>query len=974
MSAPIFLALRRIRARPLSAAGLALAFASAAALIGWSSLIAAQSQEESVRQSLADPATRPFQVRYYTLPLEQDFRSDEVNRTFADFADVTLPPRRIRVSHSIEADNPLGTRLVTAREPQADLAVRKGRLPARCHASTCEVLALRGTEGVGDRVNLGGDVSAIVVGVGSLRAELLPDPSELGSKAFFLRSLPPQLQALVTQHGSTVVTSAALNAREVHGYELDDITSRLRVAITRLQLGDPLVRGTAPFALLRDLAHRGEVARERLLLVAGEGAALILAFATFLAAARRRETELLDDQLAIFGASRSQFWVTRVTEVVTPCAVGVVAAVGGLAIAAATSLTISAGLPLEALVAIVAVAVVGSTLLVTTQSPPTNRRFGVGSLELAALAALGVVAWESATTGALDPDQVAASSGTPVLLLVPALAFFGVGVALLRVVPYALRAAARATRRAPAEIGLAFLTAARNPAQVAAATTFLAVALGASLFSLNYRATLDRQAEDHANFVVGAAWRAPEFRQRGTPVLRLDGRIEDAAAQASPVPATVIGLPADRLAKLRGWRTNLSSLSRPQIARRVRPAPIRMSGLPLSRDAHELRVRASAHTDYPRRLVLHVLHGQAFTHLTLGLISGKRRLLHVRLPRAVRGGQIVGVAFDATYVPISFQYEPSGFVELGPLEERTANGWMGLPSLANWIPSTAPTGTAGSVVATKSGIRFELLGTFQPLIHPRFGLPDRRIGFVTGEVPAMTSEPLARRAVDGLLVLDLEGIQVPVRVVGRARLFPTVVHRPSSFLLFDYDTLFATLNADQPGRAVPSETLFFGTRPSERRHLLGAEQLRRMLAKDPLAAGMRNVLRVAGIVAAVLGLLGLALATRSALGSERLQLAEYEALGVPPTSLRHSAQLRLLALSAFGIVAALLGALLSGRLISAFVAVSGTARRPLPPIASVVDWPTVAVVVAALAASGAAAALLLTRRAQREAPARRLRA
>jgi ABC-type antimicrobial peptide transport system permease subunit len=69
-----------------------------------------------------------------------------------------------------------------------------------------------------------------------------------------------------------------------------------------------------------------------------------------------------------------------------------------------------------------------------------------------------------------------------------------------------------------------------------------------------------------------------------------------------------------------------------------------------------------------------------------------------------------------------------------------------------------------------------------------------------------------------------------------------------------------------------------------------------------------------------------------------------------------------------------LGAVLSGGLISAFVAVTGTARNPLPPIAPVVAWATVAVVVLALALAGAAAAVLLTRRALREAPARRLRA
>jgi hypothetical protein len=973
VSAAVFFAWRRVRARPLSALGITLAFAAATALLGWSSLTAARSQETSVRQALTKPQTRPLQVVYFTLPLESDFRAREVNSTFAQFADTTLPARRLRVSHSIVENEPLGTRLVTAREPRADVLVRFGRLPASCHATNCEMLALRGTAHLGERISLGNGVRAVVVGVGSIRAQLLPDASELGRRAFFLRSLPAPLAALVSKAGSTVVTTARLDPRRTHGYDLAEQTSRLRAAITHLQFGDPLVRGSAPFGLLRDLSHRGKVARERVLLIAGEAAALILAFAAFLAAARRREAELVDDQLAVLGGSRRQYWIERVTEIAVPAVLGVGTAFVALVIAAALALTVGAGLPVETIATIFTVAIGGSVLLVAVQAPRSAARVGV--LDVAAVCALALLVWEAASTGALDPDRVAASGAAPVLLLGPALGFFAVAVVLLRVVPPALRAAARATRTARPAVSLAFLTAARNPVQVAATTTFLAVALGASLFSLDYRATLDQQAKDHGDFVVGAPWRLDAFAGAGAPLLRLDGRVEDAAARLSPVPATVLGAPASSIPRLRGWRGNFSSLSLEQIARRVRPRPVAMRGLPLARDAREVRVWARGRTDYARRLVLHVLQpDQTFAHVVVGFISRRRSLLHVRLPASASGGQIVAVAFQPTYVPLSFKYEPTGFVELGPLEERTADGWTKLPSLSTWIPSTAPTGTAGVLVPAGSGIRFDLLGTLQPLIHPRFGLPDVRSGFVSGEVPALASGPLARRAVDGLLVLDLEGIQLPVRVVGEARLFPTVTERPSSFLVFDYDTLFATLNADQPGRDVPSGALFFGRGPPAGPGVLSATGLTHALESDPLAAGMRDVLGVAGVVAALLGLIGLALATRSALASERLQLAEYEALGVPPTSLRRSAQARLFVLSAFGLAAAIIGAVLSGRLIAAFVAVTGTARKPLPPILPIVDWAMLVLVVLGVAVAGGVSALLLTRRALRDVPAHRLRA
>ena len=68
------------------------------------------------------------------------------------------------------------------------------------------------------------------------------------------------------------------------------------------------------------------------------------------------------------------------------------------------------------------------------------------------------------------------------------------------------------------------------------------------------------------------------------------------------------------------------------------------------------------------------------------------------------------------------------------------------------------------------------------------------------------------------------------------------------------------------------------------------------------------------------------------------------------------------------------GGLLAVRLVGAFVAVSGTAVRPLPPILSVVAWTAGAIVLAAVAIAAIAAAAALARRALDEPVARRLRA
>jgi hypothetical protein len=982
-AAPLFFAYRRIRARPVTFAATVAALGGAVALIGWSSLTAAAAQEDSVRAQLRElpPVQRSFRVLYFTVAGEADYRAGTVADAVAAFRDVTARPRRVRISHSIEPDRPQGTRVVVVDDPRADVVLRAGRLPTGC----CEAVVLAGQAGVGDTVRLSPRLRVRIVGIGTLRRGLVPDRSDLGRRALLVASFAGALGRLVTEHGSTVITTARLEPGRVHAFALSDLRERLRVAIARLTRGDPLVRAAAPLGVLGDLEHRGDVSRERLLLVSGEGAALILAFAAFIAASRRREAEVVDEQLTTFGASRAQRLLARCGEQLLPGLVGTLLALVGVAVGAAIVAAhrdlpldfVNAALSLWTILVMVGVGVGGALLLAGSLVPRRAPRYGVGPLELAAVTALGLIVWQASTTGALDPDEVKRSGAAPIVLLAPALAFFAVAVVLLRVVPPALRLGERLGRRRPLT-RLAFVSAARNAGQAAAATTFLAVALGTSLFSLDYLATIDRQARDQARFIVGTSARTLA-ETTGTPVLRLHGAVNEAYPSGAELAVRVVALPADRLADVEGWRDDFSPLSRGEIARRLRPASVLLAGPCLAADATAVRVWARSQTDYPRRIVLHfLLPDQRFALVELGVVFHRWTLLRARLD-GLSGAQLVGVQYEPTYTPISFKYDPQGFVDLGPFEQLRRGGWEALPTIGQWNPTTSPDGRVGVLYPARfrnapvaAGTRFELNGTFLPLVHPPSGLAPPLSGFETGAVPALAGGPVADQAADGLVTLVVEGKALPVRVIGRARFFPTVVDRPHDFLVMDYDTLFATLNADQPGLAVPHERWFFGRPPAFA--ALTAARIESRLRDDPLAAGTRTVLGVTGILAAVLGLVGLVLATRSALSSERGVLAEYEALGVSPIALRRTAQLRLFVLSALGIAAGVAGGLLGVRLIGAFVAVTGTARRPLPPIVAVVDWAAAAVVVAALVVAALAAAALVAGRTLREPAARRLRA
>ena len=150
------------------------------------------------------------------LPGEGDARTLGALTALRGFGDVAEPPRRVRVWHSLERNNPLGLRLVVAAQP--DVVVARGRQPAGCGGRICEALALRGRFRVGALVPLARGVTARIVGLGSLRPGLVTDPAAFGSGALLVRALPAAIAPLMQNIGSSIETSAELRPHAVHGF------------------------------------------------------------------------------------------------------------------------------------------------------------------------------------------------------------------------------------------------------------------------------------------------------------------------------------------------------------------------------------------------------------------------------------------------------------------------------------------------------------------------------------------------------------------------------------------------------------------------------------------------------------------------------------------------------------------------------------------------------------------------------------
>src|SRR6185436_12125125 len=118
--------------------------------------------------------------------------------------------------------------------------------------------------------------------------------------------------------------AAPLRPGSVHPWTIDSFARKVTETRSALQAKSLRFDLTAPLSQLRTANEDGKVAARRLLLIGGEAAALLLAFAVLAATGLRRDAEAQWQRLTWFGARRWQLVTGSVAEV------GVVAFVGAV--------------------------------------------------------------------------------------------------------------------------------------------------------------------------------------------------------------------------------------------------------------------------------------------------------------------------------------------------------------------------------------------------------------------------------------------------------------------------------------------------------------------------------------------------------------------------------------------------------------------------------------------------------------------
>jgi hypothetical protein len=770
---------------------------------------------------------------------------------------------------------------------------------------------------------------------------------------------------------------APLPTTRLRGWRLADAEDRLARAQAHLLVSGSQFSLSAPFTALDEARAQASLAPQRLLLAGGGTIAALALFIVLAGGGLRRDQQAELDRLRNAGAR-------------TRHCVLFVAVESGWLCAAALSVGAAVGIGAAALLARGEGEPAGAILMHSVITPAGLITLGIGWL--AATVLLGaMVLVRSARL--IDVLAVAATSvlgaalagGTgsdhAMALLLAPLCCLAVGVLTFRAAGVVLRGAERVARSGPVLPRLALVNLARSAAVPALVIAFIAVATGLGGFALAYRSTLIRSAADQAadrvplDALVAAG---PDFNtplevaplQRWQalasgavlPIRRTDANYTSGGGTVT-VPA--LGIPADGLTRIHGWRESDGSAPLTALGQRLKPeGPVRVAGPMLPADTKWLSLRASS-----QGLAVGVTADLrdpqgAIRQVALGTAGANAALLRAPVPpgrwelEALELDEPTGLAITNGHQngenPAAAT-QSSTPVALGPLLAWQAGGRSLRVPLGAWrgVGAAATTAPAGSgAVAIVSFATSGTPGVLRPAqptdTHP---------------VPVLADPQTAASAgPGGRIALTVDGLPVTARVVGVLSRFPTLPSDSAGFLIADQTTLAAALDAQLPGQGRADEIWINTGDLARLRAALGSGALAQLdssfradidhqLQDAPVARGVLGALIAATALSVLLAVVGLLTTLLGGTRDERVE-SDLEEQGIGPRGLRAELQARLALVSVLGVIVGLGIAALLTRLAVASVRAAGTVANPRPPVVTVVPW-------AALAAWGVGAFALL---------------
>src|SRR5271165_5678256 len=417
------------------------------------------------------------------------------------------------------------------------------------------------------------------------------------------------------------------------------------------------------------------------------------------------------------------------------------------------------------------------------------------------------------------------------------------------------------------------------------------------------------------------------------------------------VPA--LGVPADGLVQIHGWRDSDGSAPLTTLARCLEPTgPVRLPGpmlpagtrwLSLPASSPDLTVDVTADLRDPQGAIRQVAFGTTGTLLRAPVPPGRWELEALELDEpsgvAITNGHQNGENPAAAT-------QSQTHVALGPLLALPAHGPMLLR-----VPLGAWRGVGAAAITdpVRSGavamVDFAMSGT-PGVLRPAQPTDTRPVPVLADPQTAASAGP------GGRIALTVDGLPVIARVVGVLSRFPTVPSDSAGFVIADESTLAAALDAQLPGQGRPDE-LWIGTA-----HLAGLRaaldsgtlaqldssfrvDIDHQLRDAPVARGVLGTLIAATALSAVLAVVGLLAALLGGVRDERVE-SDLQEQGVGPRGLRAELRVRLALASLLGVMVGVGIAVLLTRLAVASVSAAGAVADPSPPVVTVVPWAALA--------------------------------
>jgi hypothetical protein len=966
---PVRLAAIRLRANAQRNVLAAIGIAVGAGILAMTAVGAVAVQDRAVQRALAglQPSDRAVQAVWSGVPAQSSLSYRQLD----GFARNALEPVLRHPAFAVEVFRQATWGGAFVNLGAVDgisrwLVLRSGRLPRACTPHDCELVQIGGKpvapklpflHVVGSATfRAGAPLSAYFDAAGANRPPILL----ADGVSAFTRTPLPDAPLIARTYGWIV----PLAPGSIHDWDLASLGTRIDRAQSQLEEKSDIFSVQAPFDTIASVRATSRVAGERLLVLGGDAAVLLLGFAVLASTRLRRDYDATRRRLTWFGARRGQILVVAAAEVaVITIAASVVGWIAGSGAGALLARHLGAPgwlvvdhslFTLRALGIAVALAALTALVMLAALRLETIAFGGltVTAADIAALGALAAVLLALAR-GKTDTTTLASGGGTGImLLLLPGLVLFVLAVVAARLLSPLLRALEWIGRRGPASVRLALLSLARSPGRVLLSVVFFVLSVGVALFAFSYRATLERGEVEQARYAVPAPYVLQEDLNKlvtvqqaaprvGTPVLRDSGFV----TANRGIDFTLLALPASAIPHVDGWRSDFSAQSPTALARLLAP-PVtpRLRGFDLPQRATRLTLSLTIGGDRVG-IQLNVLDRRGdFTLLTLGELGRGAHTVSVRLPPEARGGRVVALrlSFPQTAAFVAGHRESGTSLSVndtsvGTLRlDRRFAGWTG----------------ANGVHVRGTTLHYIVNRAADSIVRPTEPLEG-------SPVPVIVSPDLAR--VGSLLPLHVEDETIQGQVVGVATHFPSV---DGSLVVADLPTWLTAANAIEPGTATASEIWLDAAKPP-RFPLLAIQSQQRVeesLRSDPLARGSLALLLAAAIVGLVLAAVGVLLGVVGDRRDESGDLFDLSAQGVTPAQLRRHLLLRAQTVAALGIAGGVAAGAVVSALVVAVVAVTAGAGTPLPPLALAFDWPLVAIALACLAAGSTVAAGAAVRR------------